>query len=154
MNNVQKFYINGQWCEPVGQSTLAVINPNSEQECARKVLREKVLPSIPAEHKHAVLMVLNTMSIAERQLHYGQEPERRELAALSDLLGEPFDKLDPANRSLAIALRNGEGDPGQLRRAAMLAQLRVTGRQRVLESNPKALPGSDACPESSRDTSQ
>ena len=113
---------------------------------ARKVLREKVLPSLPADHKHAALMVLNAMSIAERQLHYGQDPERQELAALSGLLDEPFGELGAANRSLAIALRNGEGDPGQPRRAALLAQLRVMGRQRLLESNPKALPAGDAGP--------
>jgi hypothetical protein len=120
---------------PTGEELLA---------CARKVLREKVLPSLHADHKHAVLMALNAMSIAERQLHYGQDPERRELAALSSLLDEPFDDLGAANRSLAIALRNGEGDPGQPRRAGIFAQLRATGRQRLLESNPKALPTGDA----------
>lgn len=130
---------------PTGEELLA---------CARKNLRKKVLPSIPADQKHAVLMVLNAISIAERQLHYGQDPERRELVALSSLLDKPFGDLGAANRSLAIALRNGEGDPGQPRRAAMLAQLRETGRQRLLESNPKALPGSDGCPESSNNTSQ
>jgi hypothetical protein len=112
--------------------------------CARKVPREKVLPSLPADHKHDLLMALNAMSIAERQLHFGEDPGRRELAALSDLLDEPFDDLGAANRSLAIALRNGEGDPGQPRRAALLAQLRATGRQRLRESNPKALPAGDA----------
>jgi hypothetical protein len=120
---------------PTGEELLA---------CARKVLREKVLPSLPADHKHALLMALNAMSIAERQLHYGQDPGRRELAALSSLLDEPFDDLGAANRSLAIALRNGEGDPGQPRRAGIFAQLRATGRQRLLESNPKALPTGDA----------
>lgn len=122
---------------PTGEELLA---------CARRVLREKVLPSLPAEHKHPVLMVLNAMSIAERQLHYGQAPEHRELVALSALLDEPFRELGAANRSLAIALRNGEGDPGQPRRAALLAQLRAIGRQRLLESNPKALPGGDGRP--------
>lgn len=130
---------------PTGKELLA---------CARKVLREKVLPSLPAEHKYTVLMVLNAMSIAERQLHYGEEPGRQELATLSALLGEPFGDLGAANRSLAIALRAGAGDPGQPNRAALLAQLRVTGRQRVLESNPKALPGGDARPEGRNETSQ
>jgi hypothetical protein len=120
---------------PTGEELLA---------CVRKVLREKVLPSLHADHKHAVLMALNAMSIAERQLHYGQGPGRGELAALSGLLDEPFGELGAANRSLAIALRNGGGDPGQPRRAAIFAQLRAMGRQRLLESNPKALPADDA----------
>lgn len=120
---------------PTGEDLLA---------SARKVLREQVLPSLPADHKHAALMVLNAMSIAERQLHYGEDPERQELAALSGLLDESFGELGAANRSLAMALRKGDGDPGQPRRAALFAQLRVMGRQRLRESNPKVLPAGDA----------
>lgn len=107
---------------------------------ARKLLREQILPALPAEHKHGLLMALNAMSIAERQLQYGEGPERAELAALEALLGEPCPQPDVANRRLALHLRAGAGDPGQARRSALLAHLRAAGRQRLLESNPKALP--------------
>lgn len=112
--------------------------------CARKLLREQILPALPAEHKHGLLMALNAMSIAERQLQYGEAPEREELAALQALLGEPRPEPAAANRRLALCLRAGAGDPGQPQRAALLAHLRAAGRQRLRESNPKALPAAAA----------
>lgn len=111
---------------------------------ARKLLREQVLPALPAQHRHALLMSLNAMSIAERQLQHGEQPEREELAALQQLLGETALSAAAANRNLAQKLRAGAGDPGQPQRAALLAHLRVVGRQRLLESNPKALPAATA----------
>jgi hypothetical protein len=108
--------------------------------CARSVLREQVLPVLPPEHKHGLLMALNAMSIAERQLQYGEAPERAEMAALETLLGQTATDLAAANRLLALSLRAGAGDPGREQRDALLAHLRTVGRQRVLESNPKALP--------------
>lgn len=107
---------------------------------ARRLLREQVLPALPAQHRHALLMSLNAMSIAERQLQYGEQPERDELKALLQVLGESGLQADVANRRLALRLRAGAGDPGQPQRAALLAHLRAAGRQRLLESNPKALP--------------
>lgn len=111
---------------------------------ARKLLREQVLPALPAPHRHGLLMSLNAMSIAERQLQYGEQPERDEHAALHQLLGDTGLSADAANRGLARRLRTGAGDPGQPQRAALLAHLRAAGRQRLLESNPKALPAASA----------
>lgn len=107
---------------------------------ARKLLREKVLPALPAEHKHGLLMVMKAMSIAERQLQYGEVPERDELQALAALLGEPCADLGVANRRLSLRLREGSGDPGQTQHTALFAHLRAVGRQRLLESNPKVFP--------------
>jgi hypothetical protein len=108
--------------------------------CARQVLRNDVLPALPADRKHALLMVLNAMSIAERQLQSGDRPETEELAALRVLFDDGRISLAEANRQLARELRDGAGDPGSPRREALFAHLRAVGRQRLAESNPKALP--------------
>jgi hypothetical protein len=107
--------------------------------CARKVVRDEVLPSLPAEKRHAVLMVMNAMSIAERQLRYGEAPAQEELAALKRLLGEDCSDLAAGNRRLCGLIREGRADPGQPQRSAVFAYLRASGRQRLLESNPKIL---------------
>ncbi|HEX4599048.1 MAG TPA: DUF6285 domain-containing protein [Burkholderiaceae bacterium] len=107
--------------------------------CARKALRDEVLPSLPAEQRHTLLMVMNAMSIAERQLRYGQGPADEELAAMARLLGTKCDEMATGNRRLCDLIRQGGGDPGQPQRAALLAHLRAVGRQRLLESNPKLL---------------
>ncbi len=119
---------------------------------AHKLLREELLAALPADRKHDALMVANALSIAARQLEYGEAPERRELQALAALLenpeaGEPSDPTELraalllANQHLARRIRHGAGDPGRPQRDAILAHLRGTTRQRVLESNPKYLKG-------------
>ena len=108
-------------------------------QCARKALRDEVLPSLPGEHRHLLLMVMNAMSIAERQLRYGEAPANEELAAIGRLLGADCGDLSAGNRRLCDLIRAGRADPGQPQRAALLAHLRAVGRQRLLESNPKVL---------------
>jgi Domain of unknown function (DUF6285) len=108
-------------------------------QCARQVLRGDVLPSLPAEQRHALLMVMNAMSIAERQLRYGEAPVKEELAAIAGLIGHDCSDLIAGNRRLCTLIRDGGADPGQPLRAALFAHLRSVGRQRVLESNPKIL---------------
>ncbi|MCB1907423.1 MAG: hypothetical protein KDH15_08645 [Rhodocyclaceae bacterium] len=108
--------------------------------CARRLLRDEVLPALPGDRKHALLMALNAMSIAERQLHNGDEPERVELAELRALLDDEGAALGDANRRLGRLIRAGDGDPGSARRGALLAQLRAQGVRRLAESNPKVLP--------------
>lgn len=119
--------------QPKGEALLAA---------ARQLLRDEVLPALPAERKHALLMALNAMSIAERQLHNGDAPEAEELAALRGLLDDTKVSLAEGNRRLARALRDGAGDPGSPQRTAIFAHLRAVGWQRLAESNPKALPKS------------
>ena len=65
--------------QPRGEALLA---------CARRLLRDQVLPALPAERRHALLMSINAMSIAERQLANGDQPERQELAELQGLLDD------------------------------------------------------------------
>ena len=107
--------------------------------CARKVVRDEVMPSLPVEKRHAVLMIMNAMSIAERQLRYGEAPAQEELAAIKRLLGEDCRDLAVGNRRLCRLIREGRADPGQPQRSALFAHLRMSGRQRLLESNPKTL---------------
>lgn len=106
---------------------------------ARQLLRDEVLPALPAERKHALLMAMNAMSIAERQLRNGDGPEASELAELRELLDDGKLSLAEGSRRLTGLIRSGEGDPGHARRAAIFAHLRKAGEQRVAESNPKAL---------------
>ncbi|WP_418648972.1 DUF6285 domain-containing protein (plasmid) [Thauera butanivorans] len=117
---------------PTGDALLA---------CARNVLRQEVLASVPSEHKHALLMAMNAMSIAERQLQYGEAPLQAEADSLASVLDAPVAvaALLEANRTLARRLRTGAGDPGQPSREALFAHLRAVARQRVLESSPKTL---------------
>jgi len=106
---------------------------------ARQLLRDEVLPALPAERKHALLMAMNAMSIAERQLRNGDASEAQELAELRELLDDRKVSLPEGNRQLARLLRPGGGDPGSSRRDELFAHLRRVGEQRVAESNPKAL---------------
>lgn len=117
--------------QPKGDSLLA---------CARQVLKEEILPALPGDKKHALLMVMNALSIAERQLGFGSQPEAEELAALRLLLREPGVDLPSGHRLLGQLLRQGAGDPGQAARSRYLSFLRTAARQRLRESNPKALP--------------
>lgn len=119
--------------QPKGDALLA---------CARQLLRDEVLPALPAAHRHALLMALNAMSIAERQLRNGDAPEAQELAGLRELLDDDKVSLVDGNRRLAQLLREGAGDPGMPRRGVLFAHLRASGQQRLAESNPKALPES------------
>lgn len=114
---------------------------------AQKVLRDKLLPHLPANLKHEALMVANAMAIAARQLAAGEQPNRQELDALLDLLPNSAlkNEADEAlqirllNAELGTRIRTGAADPGQADREAIYRHLRTVTRQRVLESNPKYL---------------
>lgn len=116
--------------QPTGEQLLA---------CARRALKDKLLPALDADQRYTLLMVMNAMSIAERQLHEGEAPAQRELEELQALLGSAGASLADANREFAKRLREGAADPGQPARAAMFAQLRRTAVGRLRESNPKLL---------------
>ena len=116
-------------------------------QAATTLLREDILKALPDDKRHGALMIANAMSIALRQLEYGDAPERGELQALRKMLGSGDEEpgapvrglLVSLNRQLARRIRNGDADPGSPLRPAALAHLRATGRQRLLESSPKTL---------------
>ncbi|PPA03622.1 hypothetical protein C4E44_13305 [Pseudomonas sp. MWU12-2312b] len=107
--------------------------------CAHKVLHDEVLPALPDDRKHALRMVLNAISIAQRQMHYGSAPELQELLQIRALLDDQVFSLNDGLRQIARIIRDGGGDPGKRNREALMNLLRSTTQQRLSESNPKAL---------------
>lgn len=107
--------------------------------CAHKVLHDEVLPALPDDRKHALRMVLNAISIAHRQMHYGSAPELEELLQIRALLDDQACSLNDGLRQISRIIRNGGGDPGESNRKALISLLRSTSQQRLSESNPKAL---------------
>jgi hypothetical protein len=125
--------------------------PTGEQllDTARSLLRDELLPALPADKRHAALMIANAMAIASRQLKAGDAHERRELVALGQLLSLPSTdaaaddaglraQLVAANRVLCARLREGRADHGAMR-AQVLDHLQAVTRRKVEESNPKYL---------------
>ena len=109
----------------------------------RNLLKAKILPAVDPSLRMDVLMALNALSIAERQIAAGPAPLDAERAALAGLIGATEPVTDPgqANRALSARLRQGDGDPGRPDRAALLAHLQAVGRARLAESNPRVLAG-------------
>lgn len=118
-------------------------------ETARELLREQVLPILPANKCHAALMIANAMAIAMRELKSGYAHEREEFSSLAEILQTPGKvqdlsslsltrALDDGNRSLCQMIRIGGADSGQARDAVWKHLLLVT-RNRVAISNPKYL---------------
>jgi uncharacterized protein DUF6285 len=126
--------------------------PRGDQllDTARAVLREALIPALPADRRHAALMVANAMSIAMRQLQAGDEPERLEATALQAMLGDvsagscvpPASgaraRLAALNRQLCECIRDGRADEGPFHEAVR-RHLLAAARGRVAESNPKYL---------------
>lgn len=120
-------------------------------QAARDALKNKVLPMLQgegaADAKREVLMVMNAVSIAQRELQMGRKPDEEESASLSvlfsDLLSdeqaEPMVSITQANRELSARIRQGGADPGTPAHTAVLAHLRAVGKSRLQASNPKVL---------------
>lgn len=119
-------------------------------EVARSVLRERLLPRLPADCRYEALMVLNAIGIAAREAEADTAPLHAELHRLADLYHEPppqpepvtrsalVDALAKADRRLARDIRAGAfADP--CRAAALRAHLRLTLDDQLAVSNPKAL---------------
>lgn len=118
--------------QPTGESLL---------QCARDLLRNNVLPLLQGDAKRDVLMVMNAMSIAQRELQQGTAIEDEEKQTLAAVIAEPVFDVAHANRKLAARIRAGLADPDTAERAAVLNHLRVVGKNRLLASNPKVLAG-------------
>jgi hypothetical protein len=125
--------------------------PTGEQllDSADKLLRELLLPTLPASQRQAALMIARAMAIAARQLRQGEHSEREELAELAHLLAWPpiaseqpiaavRTNLRVANLQLCRLIRSGQADSGEQRRNVM-AQLKRANRQQLALSNPRVL---------------
>lgn len=116
---------------------------------ARQIFFEALLPHVPEDKRYAGLMVANAMAIARREIEAGDEPERRELAALADLYGEAPPPaagaaalrvaLEGYARRLVTEIHASALDTPSPRRQAVRALLLETTLQRLRISNPKHL---------------
>lgn len=98
------------------------------------VLREDILPAMPAEQQYSIRMVLNAIGIARRQMLHGGDQEQREQVLLMDLLGASG-APDQLPRQFAASVRDGKvKDSPALK--ALLWQITL---QRVQESAPRYL---------------
>lgn len=118
--------------QPTGESLL---------QCARDVLRINVLPLLQGDAKRDVLMIMNAMSIAQRELQQGTVFEEEEQQSLAAVMGGPVFDVEQTNRELAARIRAGIADPESAERAVVLSHLRAVGKNRLLASNPKVLAG-------------
>jgi len=126
--------------------------PRGEQllASAEALLRDELLPALPADKRQAGLMIARALGIAARQLQNGEAPERQELASLSRLLASNHEineinepaalrqQLQLANRQLGQLIRSGAADAGASRTQVVRHLLQIA-RQRVAESNPRYL---------------
>lgn len=129
--------------EPLGDALL---------ETARQLLRDELIPALPAEKRHAAMMVASAMAIAMRQFRSGESHTRQEIAALESLLAgkaanasadnddtdDTRARLHALNRELCQRIRHAEPGSAALT-PAMHAHLLQCARQTLLESSPKYL---------------
>jgi hypothetical protein len=134
----------GEWlmrAEPDGVSLL---------DAASLLMRNDILPALPADKRHGALMILKAMSIAGTQLKDGDLPMQQELKmldALSEMKGDTVlsdgdalqMELTALNRELVSLIRDGNADEGTQMHDAVFSVLRRMTKQRVMESNPKIL---------------
>ncbi|MFZ5724402.1 MAG: DUF6285 domain-containing protein [Pseudomonadota bacterium] len=118
---------------PQGHELLAI---------AARTFRDELLPALPEEKKYAGLMLLNALSVAERQLANGDGALHAEAEALEDALGleTAGDTSLPArlatlNRALAGRIRKGAADDDP----SLQALLWAITLQKVRESSPRYL---------------
>lgn len=96
-------------------------------ETARDLLRDELLPALPAHLRHAALMIAHAMAIAAREL------TQRDAAALID-----HQARAAADRRLCASIRAGHVDAGAAA-AQLHAGLLASARGQVEVSNPKYL---------------
>lgn len=109
---------------------------------ARRLLIDELLLAVPADKRHAALMIAHAMAIADRQ-RGDDAPAADELEALAALLPVPRaaetdsrTRLTTLNRMLCNLVREGWADRGATR-AQVLELLWTVTRRKVEQSNPK-----------------
>lgn len=110
-------------------------------DTALAVLKDRLLPHLPADSRYDALMVANAVGIAARQVRAGTHPEDEAHARLSALYSDKREPLAALEAALAADLRAGRFDPGRAERAAVFDHLWQTTCAKLQESNPKALSG-------------
>lgn len=100
----------------------------------RRVIRDELLPVTDGDAQYTLRMMLNALSIAERQLLAAEQADELELIQLSALLDEDAD-LPSLERTLAQQVRAGDVDNDEGLQAMLWE---ITLRQ-VRESAPRYL---------------
>ena len=106
---------------------------------ARRLLREELMPLMPAERRLDGLMVANAMAIAIRQMATGDGPAEEERRSLQALLGGDSQDVLKLNRELARRIRTGAVGIGAADADHIHLHLTRVAADRVAESNPRAL---------------
>ncbi|HEX4916402.1 MAG TPA: DUF6285 domain-containing protein [Limnobacter sp.] len=101
--------------------------------CARDVLKSKILPTVHGDLKRELLMVINAIGIAQRELHHGAMAFDALSTQRKELLG--YESL----ADLALDIRCGAADLGHYKREYILQHLRGLTHQRLQVSNPKRM---------------
>ncbi|MBZ2188679.1 DUF6285 domain-containing protein [Alcanivorax sp. JB21] len=96
------------------------------------VLRDDILPALPAEKHYALRMTLNALGIARRQLQAGDAAEEVEYESLQVLLDQEGSH-EEVTRGFADLIRAGGVDDD----AALQRMLWSLTAQRVSESAPR-----------------
>ncbi len=108
-------------------------------ETARAMLRDRLLPRLPADARYEALMVANAMAIAARQIAAGDRPLVEARARLGAIYAAPDATNDELVRRFAGDVRAGAFDAPGERRTQVFEHLWRTALAAVAESNPKAL---------------
>ena len=74
---------------------------------AADVLKQEILPDVPADKAYALRMVINAMSIARRQLETGDHAETIEYETLAIVL-DSDQNAETLNRAFARLVRRGD----------------------------------------------
>ena len=105
-------------------------------QTVQSVLREEILPNLPAAQQYSLRMALNAIGIATRQLESGDHVENIEAATLGDMVDEPArDENDTLNHRFARMVRAGRADQDEALQILLWAQT----LNRVRESAPRYL---------------
>ena len=111
-------------------------------ELVRRIKGGDLGVEVPDDQRYRELMLASALAIAERQETTGDAPEVEVLQSLTRILGKGGALAD-LNQVLAAAVRGGDYDPGTPGHDAVRELLWQTARERVRESNPKALAGDE-----------
>ncbi|HEY4249859.1 MAG TPA: DUF6285 domain-containing protein [Roseomonas sp.] len=104
-------------------------------DAARQALLEELLPHLPEARRFTARMIASAMAIAAREARQGEAWRMESMAAIAALTGPDTEPL-PA---FALAIRNGDFDPGTPGHDRAAATLLALARARCAVSAPKAL---------------
>jgi hypothetical protein len=71
----------------------------------RVFLSDEIAPAVPADKRFGLRVAINVCAMLEREARLGELPAREELAALSQLLGDPGRAAVPPDGEVGVAVR-------------------------------------------------